>query len=703
MFKRKGFVLQLVSFLTLTAILVGAIGGFASFTITSQMEKEIKSSNSEKMSSLMTILEQGYLIPITQLSDRIVNSNQLIYTKISSPTSLLALNGNLRENILRYPYLQNIGIYFIKSQVLVTAREIRYDLSNSTDQSFVNELLYEEELLKPKWFSRISGHGWSSSRPDVITYARRSSNLQSPEPFIIYISMYDSRVKEVLNSASSLSAHSIFILDKESRYISSNAKDIYDYTGRNFKNAVLQEKEKTENKNTVMSSCKSKITGFSYYLLSPRSLFFENALNIRNLVIIICASVALFGILLSILLSIRTYRPLKDAAKSLSSITGEKPSADEYKTIESAALHLKNKLKSEILNQILDGTLPYSREHEAKGILSHDFNVAAIIDAGFKEYDRIFNYCTQVFSNIPNSALVRKDHSLIVIMMSFNGEFTPVLSGLKDVLYGITEHLSVIAGIGAPCDSAIDLYVSYKQAKNARSYHFIAPQKSVFVFDELSSLPILPEYFSSNDFMRKFKSRNYEEISSGFGELRQALNEKLYNLPEIESLLFEIVSTINSTLPVGKEKRQLLQLYVRLFEYESIFDTIDQIEDKLKTLLNSSSDEALKSDMVKKIKDYIDKNYSEDLSLGFFSSKFYIAPSYISTLFKNTCGVCLSDYIFDVRMEHAREMLESKNAKIDEVALKCGYNNTSYFITRFKAKFGVSPNKYRTLFGYREI
>lgn len=515
--------------------------------------------------------------------------------------------------------------------------------------------------------------------------------------------MYDSNVKEVLNSASSLSAHSIFILDKDSRYISSNKKTVYSYTEKSFKDAVLQESGQSPNRKIVLSSCKSKETAFSYYLLSPRSLFFENALNIRNLVIIICASVAFLGFLLSIVLSLRNYKPLKDIARKLSSITGENPSADEYKIIESAALHLKNKIDSEILHQIIDGTLPYSREYEAKEILPFEFNVAVIIDTGFKEFESIFNHCVEVFSHIPYSAILRKDNSLIVITLSFNGEFTPVLSELKKGLIEITEKLSVISGIGSPCDSAIDLYVSFKQAKSARSYHYISPQNSVFVFDELSSLPNLPEYFTSADFIKKFKTRNYEEMFAGLSELRQALKQDVYNISEIESLLFEIVFTINSTLPAGKEKRQLLLLYGRMFEDKSIFDTIDQIESKLKTILNSSSDESLKSDMIKKIKDYIDKNFAEDLSLNFFSSKFFIAPSYISTLFKNTCGVCLSDYIFDVRMEHAREMLENKAAKIDDVAIKCGFNNTSYFITRFKAKYGVSPNKYRIQLGFRGI
>ncbi|MDU5949835.1 MAG: helix-turn-helix transcriptional regulator [Paenibacillus macerans] len=70
-------------------------------------------------------------------------------------------------------------------------------------------------------------------------------------------------------------------------------------------------------------------------------------------------------------------------------------------------------------------------------------------------------------------------------------------------------------------------------------------------------------------------------------------------------------------------------------------------------------------------------------------------PSYLSRIFKRDVGIGLHDYITRRRMELARSLLTHTKMKIYEVAQKCGYDNTNYFIRIFKLTVGLTPQEYR--------
>lgn len=93
--------------------------------------------------------------------------------------------------------------------------------------------------------------------------------------------------------------------------------------------------------------------------------------------------------------------------------------------------------------------------------------------------------------------------------------------------------------------------------------------------------------------------------------------------------------------------------------------------------------------------DYIDNNYSDYLSLESISNVVQLNPVYLSHLFKKIKKVNFSEYLNEVRLLKAMELLKGTTMRISEIAQSVGYNDARYFATLFKKKTGMSPNEYR--------
>ena len=92
---------------------------------------------------------------------------------------------------------------------------------------------------------------------------------------------------------------------------------------------------------------------------------------------------------------------------------------------------------------------------------------------------------------------------------------------------------------------------------------------------------------------------------------------------------------------------------------------------------------------------YINNHFDEELTLADLAKKVNLTPEYMSRIFKKHSGQRLSDYITNVRMNHAYNLVINTVLSINEIAVASGYNSCPHFIREFKKKYGNSPNKLR--------
>ncbi|MFP4382481.1 MAG: helix-turn-helix domain-containing protein [Spirochaetia bacterium] len=121
---------------------------------------------------------------------------------------------------------------------------------------------------------------------------------------------------------------------------------------------------------------------------------------------------------------------------------------------------------------------------------------------------------------------------------------------------------------------------------------------------------------------------------------------------------------------------------------------LHELGDKIFTF-QSEQEQEQSGAIILKLREYIDTNLGEDLSLVRLADIVHMNPSYLSRFFKYVTSTNLSTYIADRRLDRAKELLQRNDLKIKEIGEEVGYLSSHSFTRFFKKAFGVSPQEYR--------
>ena len=120
-----------------------------------------------------------------------------------------------------------------------------------------------------------------------------------------------------------------------------------------------------------------------------------------------------------------------------------------------------------------------------------------------------------------------------------------------------------------------------------------------------------------------------------------------------------------------------------------------RLED-VKANTNDEGSLNIERDKIQKAKIYIEENYQKDtLTRDMVAKHVGFAPSYFGNLFKDETGYNFTNYIINLRLEKAKELLVNSDKNISEIAFEVGFNSQSYFGSMFKKKAKKSPKEFR--------
>ena len=101
-----------------------------------------------------------------------------------------------------------------------------------------------------------------------------------------------------------------------------------------------------------------------------------------------------------------------------------------------------------------------------------------------------------------------------------------------------------------------------------------------------------------------------------------------------------------------------------------------------------------KNASVKKIVDYLEENYAQELNAASLCEKFGYTEAHLCRKFKQATGLSPMVYLKIYRLEMASRKQKNRETSISDLAADCGFSDANYFTRCFKAHFGVPPTRY---------
>ncbi|MGI6007635.1 MAG: AraC family transcriptional regulator, partial [Ruminococcus sp.] len=156
-------------------------------------------------------------------------------------------------------------------------------------------------------------------------------------------------------------------------------------------------------------------------------------------------------------------------------------------------------------------------------------------------------------------------------------------------------------------------------------------------------------------------------------------------------LMESIFQSIFDSLTFGSESSQETNIYLTQALLSLVLHAFEEYGRPAQNHFDSKDGSSLLHD----IKQYIDENYAEKLSIPQISEKFFISQSYLSHLFKKKLGFSPMQYIARRRIGEAQSMLVLSDKSVTDIAIEVGFDNLSHFNVQFKKYVGLSPMTYR--------
>lgn len=175
-----------------------------------------------------------------------------------------------------------------------------------------------------------------------------------------------------------------------------------------------------------------------------------------------------------------------------------------------------------------------------------------------------------------------------------------------------------------------------------------------------------------------------------------------FQLAPIRARVLELVIVLSrATIDAGADMREIFlynAAYMREIErFDSLEDMSVWLTGVLHRFIQYSFDfpQVKHSDVVYKAIQYLRDHYDQKVSLDDVARHVYLSRAYLSSLFKDETGQSLFGYLTQIRVEKSRQMLEAGRLSLSEIALRCGFEDQSYFSKVFKRIAGMTPKKYR--------
>lgn len=718
-------------------------------------KRDIQELNLEKLHQ-QTLLVDRQLISLKQslytFSQHAKTLSVINMTSDSSPINKLRVvdtSDNLKMHIVANDMIEAMDMYINKLNILLTGttvyRELymsiytenKYKMNHEVFKSLFVRNFDSGDILRLDHIHRLDN---PRKQNDLIYVQTIPPNFVGKSKATLIVKINEKVVSSLLGSDKDDDSYT-FIIDDEDRLIYSTHKD--DLSRNIFKSIMLnrgQDSFQIDAEEYIVLSEYSKINKWTYYSIKPLKNYFISINSLRNATVISTIILTVLCLVLAYIFSYKSYKPVISILKNIdenivNSSSGEfdyildainkgkKDKASLEKIINSQSKTvfdsfitqvINNKIinRDEIEEKFRENDIIFDKElfrfilidynpdtmQEVKG---QRIRMKVIQNMIAEEINRDFNFYT--FESGIQIAFIINYDEIDLENSNINGALEKSFNTIKNEL-----NIDAFSGFSLEQNEISYLPVMYKEAMDALTYAQASGDISIIGFDfiNLLSRNYVFDFETESRLLNNIKLGNYEEALAVIKDVIN-INTSNNNLrfESIQCLFFDILSVIVKSVN-SQTQQDILdvdQPITSMMQSKNL-DKMEQILDNILLKMCKYNAEQIeisrKSRLSDDVTNYVMENYMNiDLNIAHLSNEFNITPAYLSKIYKRDTGEILMDVVNRIRINRAKELLVGTSFTITEISLKVGYLYSNAFIRFFKKQTGVTPGKYRSVYG----
>lgn len=325
----------------------------------------------------------------------------------------------------------------------------------------------------------------------------------------------------------------------------------------------------------------------------------------------------------------------------------------------------------------------------------------------------IINIIEEIVNDYFDSYAFMNNWGEIVLIFStdndlLEGDYFKKLDEMVEILSKMLEQyfsVKIDIVISDRQKGIANLGSAYFECSQALEYSYYCPEGKAIYYREI------------NDYKKSIvTSVDFSIVIDKFTELLENMDSK-----GLENLFNDLISQFERK-KISREQAydlclQMVYQIKMIFKEDIVSETFDRNEDFYKSIdyinnitgmlnwlkkvevnllkLIEKYTENEKNYIITQARKYIKGNFREELNLSDLAQELNVSTGYLSTLFKEVMGIGFSEYIKELKIEEAKELLRKSNVKIYKISEMVGYNNPYYFSRVFKRSTGRTPSEYR--------
>ncbi|MCC3355897.1 helix-turn-helix domain-containing protein [Bacillus sp. REN16] len=659
--------------------------------------------------------------------------------------SLLLLQGS-------HSLIKDVELYVEADKPILFNSE--YNVLNNKSKEYYHELLTNDKTMQ--WVRNPQSNGKNSSPLAFV----HNIPATSKDPFgLLVVKIDQQKGLELLKTLTPYSKGATFILNEDNQILLSanNTKDPSFIAELRRKLEDLQEDKGTFQfnfDNKMYSVSYGHFTridsNWTYVSAAPISSITAPLVFISRLILIISVSTLILALIMSWFASNKIYSPINGLLKKLVGDEAESlnhANKNEFLVIEEQWRKLaqnSNLLRDRLSEQVIEikrGFIleliqgyfyEYQEDNLRKRMENYGWNVhdrsfialeiqlTGLDDSNERFSNNDESLVTFVTANIMEEIAqelfeqfnVIKVSDLSVEMLVIFPKNTSMREELRDFASKVTDgvnrilKMQVTATISDSTDKVKEIPYLFEEVRKRKRFRIFENRNQIIDLHENKKMDMQEFHYpftKEKEIIQAIRMGHINEveelISQFFKELtKNGNNEININYSAIQlfsSIQHEILHSGFHPHDLYKEKNMYEELskirdkksIVKWFIDEVINPYLHQLEGRMNIELKR---------LIEKVIVIIHENYKYDISLESCADEVGTNPYSLSKSFKQIVGINFIDYLTQLRIEKAKEMLQNSDMKINHIAETVGYRQ-SYFNRIFKKQIGVTPSQYRKL------